>query len=87
MEGRVDFSALDRSRLLGSLPSGSLGHLFPSGEPSTSSALSRLSAASAAAAAASAGVSPSELTRAGSPNALQQYVGRFLPSGGLHSSG
>ena len=87
----MDLSALERSRLLNSLPSSALGHLGLSAlavsEQSHSSALNRLSAASAAAAAA-AGASPPDLARAGSPTAgLGQYPGRYLPSTALHSPG
>ena len=82
----MELSALERSRLLNSLPSSALGHLGLVSEQSHSSALNRLSAASAAAAAA-AGASPPDLARAGSPTTgLGQYPGRYMPST-LHSPG
>ena len=86
----MDLSALERSRLLGSLPLSALGHLGLSApavsEQSHTSALNRLNAASAAAAAA--GASPSDLARAGSPTAgLSSYPGRYLPPSALHSPG
>lgn len=86
----MDLSALERSRLLNSLPSSALGHIGLSAlavsEQSHSSALNRLSAASAAAAAA--GASPPDLARAGSPTGgLSPYPGRYLPSSALHSPG
>ena len=88
----MDLSALERSRLLNSLPSSALGHLglsaLASSEQSHSSALNRLSAASAAAAAAAAGATPPDLARAGSPTAgLSSYPGRYLPPSALHSPG
>ena len=80
----MELSALERSRLLNSLPSSALGHLGLVSEQSHSSALNRLSAASAAAA---AGASPPDLARAGSPTTgLGQYPGRYMPSA-LHSPG
>ncbi|KAL3876603.1 hypothetical protein ACJMK2_034427 [Sinanodonta woodiana] len=101
MEGRVEFSTLDRVRLLGSLQTGSIGPLGPpysSSEPGHSSSIAaRLSTsvATAAAAAASASVTSvnggTDITRPTSPTtfaSLQgQYFHRCLPPASLHSSG
>lgn len=71
LEGRVDLSAIDRSRLLRSMPTGSLPPLGSLSFPATDSSLSQLSAPG------------SEHPRSTSPSPLEQYAGRYLPSGGL----
>ncbi|XP_053387028.1 uncharacterized protein LOC123561998 isoform X2 [Mercenaria mercenaria] len=75
LEGRVDLTAIERSRLLGSLSAGSLGQLGSVTFSAADSSLSQLSA------------SGSDLPRSASPSSLQQYAGRFLPSTGLPPTG
>ncbi|XP_060605200.1 uncharacterized protein LOC132757782 isoform X3 [Ruditapes philippinarum] len=75
LEGRVDLTAIERSRLLGSLSAGSLGQLGSVTFSAADSSLSQLSA------------SGSELSRSASPTTLQQYASRFLPSSGLPPTG
>ncbi|KAK3601793.1 hypothetical protein CHS0354_041705 [Potamilus streckersoni] len=100
MEGRVEFSSLDRVRLLGSLQTGSIGPLgspYSSSESGHSSSIAaRLGTSVATAAAAAASVTSvnggTEITRPTSPTTLAslqgQYFHRCIPPGAsLHSSG
>lgn len=75
LEGRVDLTAIERSRLLGSLSAGSLGQLGSVTFSAADSSLSQLSA------------SGSELPRSASPSTIQQYAGRFIPSSSIQPSG
>ncbi|XP_052818307.1 uncharacterized protein LOC128244317 isoform X2 [Mya arenaria] len=71
MEGRIELSALERTRLLSSMSSGSLG---PIGTPSTYSASESLAQLR----------SGQDRARAGSPTNLHDYQNRYLPTSGLH---
>lgn len=75
LEGRVDLtSAIERSRLLNSLTTGSVGPLGSATFSAAETSLSHLTG------------SETDIPRPTSPTAALQQYGRFLPASGLHAA-